>query len=58
MSDSDARRKSLMRLTKEVLRLRLMQANLVATGNKQTMVQSRLIEHEASIPPHSDSSVT
>eukprot|EP00731_Ephydatia_muelleri_P017297 Em0010g395a len=33
-----------MRLTAEVLRLRLMQANLVATGSKQAMVQ-RLLDH-------------
>ena len=41
-----------MRLTKEVLRLRLMQANLVATGNKKNMVQ-RLLAQEASAPARS-----
>eukprot|EP00731_Ephydatia_muelleri_P028107 Em0019g980a len=49
---SESRRKSLMRLTKEVLRLRLMQANLVATGNKKNMVQ-RLLAQEASAPARS-----
>ena len=41
-----------MRLTKEVLRLRLMQANLVATGNKENMVQ-RLLSQEAGAPARS-----
>ena len=41
---SEAKRSRLMRLTAEVLRLRLMQANLVATGSKQAMVQ-RLLDH-------------
>ena len=36
---SDARRKSLLRLTAEVRRLRLSQANLVSTGNKQALVE-------------------
>ncbi|KAL5469062.1 hypothetical protein EMCRGX_G030254 [Ephydatia muelleri] len=45
---SDARRKSLLWLTAEVLRLRLMQANLVSTGNKQAPVE-RLLEYEDSI---------
>ena len=45
---SDARRKSLLRLTAEVLRLRLSQANLVSTGNKQALVE-RLLEYEDSI---------
>ena len=41
---SEAKRSRLMRLTAEVLRLRLMQANLMATGSKQAMVQ-RLLDH-------------
>ena len=41
---AEAKRRQLMRLTAEVLRLRLMQANLVATGSKQAMVQ-RLLDH-------------
>ena len=45
---SDARRKSLLRLTAEVLRLRLMQANLVSTENKRALVE-RLLEYEDSI---------
>ena len=45
---SDARRKSLLWLTAEVLRLRLSQANLVSTGNKQALVE-RLLEYEDSI---------
>ena len=45
-----------MRLTKEVLRLRLMQANLFATGNKESMVQRLLAqEADASSPGESDS---
>ena len=45
---SDARHKSLLRLTAEVLRLRLSQANLVSTGNKQALVE-RLLEYEEPI---------
>ena len=45
---SDARRKSLLWLTAKVLRLRLMQANLVSTRNKQAPVE-RLLEYEDSI---------
>ena len=41
---SKAKRSRLMRLTAEVLCLRLMQANLVATGSKQAMVQ-QLLDH-------------
>ena len=41
---SKAKRSRLMRLTAEVSRLRLMQANLMATGSKQAMVQ-RLLDH-------------
>ena len=44
---SDARRRQYMRLKAEVLRLRLMQANLVASGTKQTMVE-RLLSHKSS----------
>ena len=60
---SDARRKSLLWLTAEVLRLRLMQANLVSTGNKWAPVE-RLLEYEDSIsrgdgdPSSSDDSET
>ena len=51
---SDSRRKSLLRLTKEVLRLRLMQANLVATGNKEAMVQACWNRNPASLRAEMD----
>ena len=44
---SDARRRQYMRLKAEVLRVHLMQANLVTSGTKQTMVE-RLLSHESS----------
>ena len=44
---SDARRRQYMRFKAEVLHLRLMQANLVTSGTKQTMVE-RLLSHESS----------
>ena len=54
---SETRRNRLLRLTAEVLRLRLMQANLVVTGSKKAMVQ-RLLDHTeestASDQEHSD----
>ena len=56
---SEERRKSLMHLSVEVLRLLLDQANLVYTGNKKAMVQ-RLMEskHPDDRSNSSDSQIT